>query len=199
MTLRLVSATANPGKLAEIRLVLGSAVVVEDRPAEIPDVVEDAGSYLGNARLKARAIAAATGRPGLADDSGLDVDALPGELGAETAYYAGPDGDSARNRAKLLAALAGLPPAQRRARFRSLALIVWPDGSETMAEGACDGVIIDTERGAAGFGYDPVFVPDGGDGRTFAEMTIDEKHALSHRRQAFERLLDVLGAEGRLT
>lgn len=199
MTLHVVSATANRGKLAEIRLVLGDAVVVDDRPADVADVVEDSGSYLGNARLKARAIVAATGRAALADDSGLDVEALPGELGVESAYYAGPEGDPARNRAKLLAALDGVPPEQRRARFRSLALVVWPDGNETMAEGACDGVIVDAERGDAGFAYDSLFVPDAGDGRTFAEMTTAEKHAMSHRRQAFERLLAALREQGRLS
>lgn len=188
----LVSATANRSKLAEIRRVLGDAVVVEERPADVGDVVEDAGTFVGNARLKAQAILHATGRPALADDSGLEVDALDGEPGVDAAYYAGPEATAADNRRKLLAALDGVAPEQRTARMRSLALIAWPDGSETVTEGTCEGRILETERGDGGFGYDSLFVPDAGDGRTFAEMSLDEKHALSHRRQAFERLLESL-------
>ena len=190
--LTLVCASANPDKVAEIAAILGSAVVLEPRPPEVPEVVEDADTLEGNARLKATAIARAAGRPAVADDTGLEVAALDGAPGVYAARYAGADATYADNRAKLLAALAG--SADRRARFRTVAMVVWPDGSEVAAEGVCDGTIAERERGERGFGYDPVFVPAEGDGRTFAEMTDEEKHDLSHRGRAFRNLLTKLGS-----
>ena len=190
--LTLVCASANPDKVAEIAAVLGSAVVLEPRPPEVPEVVEDADTLEGNARLKATAIARAAGRPAVADDTGLEVAALDGAPGVYAARYAGADATYADNRAKLLAALAG--STDRRARFRTVAMVVWPDGSEVAAEGVCDGTIAERERGERGFGYDPVFVPAEGDGRTFAEMTDAEKHDVSHRGRAFRNLLTKLGS-----
>jgi XTP/dITP diphosphohydrolase len=156
----------------------------------VPDVVEDADTLEGNARLKAAAVAAATGRPAIADDTGLEVVALDGAPGVLAARFAGEDATYAANRAKLLAALDGR--ADRRARFRTVVVIAWPDGRETVAEGVCDGVIAEEERGERGFGYDPVFVPVEGDGRTFAEMSDQEKNALSHRARALRNLLSRL-------
>jgi XTP/dITP diphosphohydrolase len=193
MTLRLVCASANPDKVAEIEAILGSSVELVPRPPGVPDVVEDADTLGGNARLKAAAIAAATGEGSVADDTGLEVAALDGRPGVRTGRYAGEHATYADNRAKLLAELAELTGADdRRARFRTVAMVVWPDGAEVSAEGVCDGSIATTERGGRGFGYDPLFVPDGGGGRTFAEMDEDEKHALSHRGRAFRALLGAL-------
>jgi XTP/dITP diphosphohydrolase len=188
--LTLVCASANPDKVLEIEAILGDEVRLEPRPADVPDVVEDADTLEGNARLKATAVARATGRPAIADDTGLEVVALDGAPGVFAARFAGEDATYADNRAKLLAALDGT--ADRRARFRTVVLIAWPDGTETVAEGACDGVIADGERGERGFGYDPVFVPVEGDGRTFAEMSDEEKNALSHRARALRNLLSLL-------
>jgi XTP/dITP diphosphohydrolase len=185
--LRVVCASANPDKVAEIETILGDVVELLPRPAEIPDVVEDADTLEGNARLKASAIAAATGEPAVADDTGLEVAGLDGAPGVHTGRYAGDDATYADNRAKLLHALAD--GRERRARFRTVAMIVWPDGSELAAEGVCEGTIAEAERGERGFGYDSVFVPADGDGRTFAEMSEADKHAMSHRGRAFRGLL----------
>jgi XTP/dITP diphosphohydrolase len=193
--LRLVLASANPDKSREIAVVLSAAIEVElvPRPPEVPDVVEDADTLLGNARLKARALVAATGWAAVADDTGLEVDALGGAPGVYSARYAGEDVTYAQNVAKLLAELASLPDAggERRARFVTAALVAFPDGTEVWAEGAVSGTISPDPLGDAGFGYDPVFVPDraeGGDGRTFAQMGPGEKDLVSHRGRAFREL-----------
>ncbi len=184
----LVTATANPNKVAEIAAILGDAVELLPRPAEVGDVVEDAPTLEGNARLKAVAICEATGQAAVADDTGLEVDALGGAPGVHSARYAGEEADAARNLAKLLTELDGVPPEQRTARFRTVALIRRPDGSEVVTHGVVEGTIIDTPRGVGGFGYDPVFVPVDSDGSTFAEMTDDAKNAISHRGRAFRAL-----------
>ena len=191
-SLTLVCASANPDKVAEIQAILGELVELRPRPAEVPEVVEDADTLEGNARLKAAAIAAAAGTAAVADDTGLEVAALGGAPGVRTGRYAGEGATYAQNRATLLAALDG--EHDRRARFRTVAMVVWPDGRELAAEGTCDGTIAAAERGERGFGYDAVFVPDDGDGRTFAEMTEAEKHALSHRGRAFRALVERLAA-----
>ena len=188
--LELVCASANPDKVAEIAAILDGIVSLLPRPDGIPDVVEDADTLEGNARLKAVAIAAATGLPAVADDTGLEVVALDGRPGVYTARFAGEDASYADNRAKLLAELAG--NQERQAHFRTVAMVVWPDGREVAAEGCCDGTIPETERGERGFGYDAVFVPSDGDGRTFAEMSSSEKDELSHRGRAFRALLAAL-------
>jgi XTP/dITP diphosphohydrolase len=189
---QLVCASANPSKVAEIAEIVGDAIDLLPRPADVPDVVEDAGTLVGNARLKASAIAAASGLPGLADDTGLEVAALGGLPGVDTATYAGPGASDEENWAKLLAALDG--EVDRRARFRTIAMVIWPDGHELFAEGTCDGEIVARPRGSEGFGYDSVFVPADGGGRTFAEMTSREKQAISHRGKAFAGLFrELLG------
>jgi XTP/dITP diphosphohydrolase len=156
----------------------------------VPDVVEDAGSLLGNARLKAVALCAATGTPAVADDTGLEVDALDGAPGVDAAHYAGEGCTYAENRSKLLSEMAGV--SDRRAAFKTVAIVVWPDGSELHVEGVCPGVITADERGEIGFGYDSVFQPDEGGGATFAEMGVEAKNAISHRGRAFRALLDAL-------
>lgn len=190
-----VAATANRHKLDEMRAIFGDAIELLPRPPHIPEVVEDAASLEGNARLKAVAIARAAGRVALADDSGLEVDALDGAPGVESAYYGGGDHDDAANRARLLHELAEVADADRTARFRTVMVLRWPDGREIVAEGACEGVVIGEERGSGGFGYDPLFVPADGDDRTFAERSAAEKNAVSHRRNACTALLDALAAE----
>lgn len=189
---RVVCASANPDKVAEIQDLLQGVVELLPRPASVGDIVEDADTLLGNARLKAHAICAATGLPAVADDTGLEVDALQGAPGVHTARFAGEHATYADNRAKLLESLRGVDSNDRTARFRTVALVAYPDGTEQWAEGVCEGLIADSERGERGFGYDPVFVPRDGDGRTFAEMSVDVKHALGHRGRAFRALADVL-------
>jgi XTP/dITP diphosphohydrolase len=190
--LRLVCASANPDKVAEIAAILEHEVELVPRPADVPDVVEDADTLEGNARLQGAAIAAATGEAAVADDTGLEVVSLGGAPGVRTARYAGEGATYAENRHRLLAALDGV--TDRRARFRTVAMVVWPDGREVAADGFCEGAIAGEERGTRGFGYDAVFVPAEGDGRTFSEMSEDEKHALSHRGRAFRTLLAALAA-----
>lgn len=186
-------ASANPHKVAEIAAVLADFELVA-RPAEVPEVVEDADTLEGNARLKAVAIVSATGEAAVADDTGLEVDALGGAPGVRSARYAGDGATDADNVARLLDALGDVADdAGRTARFRTVAFVCLPDGAEVVAEGTVDGTIARAPRGERGFGYDPVFVPDEGDGRTFAEMAPDEKHAISHRGRAFRRLATLLG------
>ena len=190
---QLVSATANPHKVAEIAGILAGLVDLVPRPADIPEVVEDAGTLEGNARLKAASVCAATGVPAVSDDTGLFVVALDGEPGVETAYYAGPQATYAENRAKMLQVLAGVE--NRRAAFRTIVMVVYPDGSELSVEGVCEGTIATEERGDRGFGFDPLFIPDDGDGRTFSLMTDAEKNEISHRGRAFVALVEALRAQ----
>jgi XTP/dITP diphosphohydrolase len=186
--LRVVCASANPHKVTEIFEIIREIAAVDllPRPGELADVVEDADTLAGNARLKAAAVCAATGMPALADDTGLEVDALDGRPGVITARFAGVGANDEQNRKKLLQELVGV--ASRAARFRTVALLRMPNGQEIVAEGVCEGLISDTERGERGFGYDSVFIPAASSGRTFAEMSIAEKHAISHRGNAFRLL-----------
>ncbi len=189
--MRLVLASANRDKAAEISAILTAAVPGLDlapRPADLADVDETGTTLLENARLKAAAIAAATGEAAVADDTGLLVDALDGAPGVYSARFAGEGATYADNVAKLLKELDGVAPDRRTARFETVALVRWPDGREVAATGAVDGLITTAARGEGGFGYDPIFVPHEGDGRTFAELLPVEKHALSHRGRAFRAL-----------
>jgi XTP/dITP diphosphohydrolase len=187
VALEFVLATANADKAREIADILGSSVTLLPRPPSVPDVEETGDTLLANARLKARALVAATGQAAIADDTGLEVDALAGAPGVYSARYAGEQATYADNVAKLVEALAEVE-GDRRARFRTVALAAWPDGREVVAEGTVEGDIALEPRGDGGFGYDPVFVPSEGDGRTFAEMPAADKHRLSHRGRAFRAL-----------
>jgi XTP/dITP diphosphohydrolase len=199
-----VIASANPHKAAELRRLvsaLAPGALLLDRPDSVPEVEETGTTLEENARLKAAALAEATGEAALSDDTGLEIDALGGEPGVYAARYAGPGATYADNVAKLLAALAErgcTEPAGRRGRFVTVAMLRWPGGAEAAAEGAVWGTIAPAPRGADGFGYDPVFVPDEGNGRTFAEMSAGEKNALSHRARALQALVAALasGAAG---
>jgi len=183
--MKVVLATANPDKAEEIAPLL-SGFEVQARPPGLGEVDETADTLEGNARLKAEAVCAFTGEVAVADDTGLEVDALDGRPGVRSARYAGADATYADNVGKLLGDLAGV--ANRRARFRTVALARFPDGREIVAEGTVEGHIDTAARGDHGFGYDPVFVPDEGGGRTFAEMTTSEKETVSHRGRAFRSL-----------
>lgn len=188
--LQLVCASANPDKVVEIAAILDGVVDLLPRPPDLPDVVEDADTLTGNARLKAQAICTATGLPAVSDDTGLFVDALRGAPGVYAARFAGEDATYADNRAKLLGELRDVD--DRAARFVSLVMVVWPDGRELEVEGVCSGTIASAELGDRGFGYDPVFIPDDGDGRSFAQMSDDEKNQISHRGRALRGLLEAL-------
>jgi XTP/dITP diphosphohydrolase len=192
--MQLVCASANPDKVAEIAAMLEpSGIELLPRPSEVPDVEEDAETLEGNALLKAEAVCNATGMAAVADDTGLEVESLGGAPGVRSARFAGEDATYVDNVMKLLEALSDLPePDQRVARFHTVAMVRFPDGREVLAEGAVDGSIAPAPRGENGFGYDPIFEPVEGDGRTFAEMSADEKHAISHRGRAFRALAQQL-------
>ena len=193
--MRYVLASANLDKAREIREILGAAgleLELVARPPDVPDVEETGTTLEENARLKAVAICSATGEPAIADDTGLEVDALGGAPGVRSARYAGEHATYGDNVAKLLTALVDVPPERRTARFTTVAVARFPDGREVAAVGDVTGTIAEEVRGGEGFGYDPLFVPDEGDGRSFAEMTPQEKHDLSHRGRAFRTLADGL-------
>lgn len=197
--LRLVVASANPDKVKEIVAVLSEGLDVElvPRPDDVPEVIEDGTTLVDNARLKARALRDATAMAAVADDTGLEVDALGGAPGVRAARYAGDNATYADNVAKLLRELGALGDGggERRARFRTIAFVAFPDGSEVWAEGVMEGTIAPAPRGDNGFGYDPVFEPEGGGGRTFAEMSAAEKDGMSHRGRAFRSLARLLVEE----
>jgi XTP/dITP diphosphohydrolase len=189
---KLVLATANLDKAKEIVAELGDAWEVVARPDWVPEVEETGDTLEENARLKAVALVEATGMPALADDTGLEVAALGGAPGVYSSRYSGEHATYAENVAKLVLEMAAVPDGERGARFRTVALVRFPDGRELVAEGAVDGVIATAPRGDGGFGYDPVFVPDGSGGRTFAEMTIEEKNGISHRGRAVRAIAALL-------
>lgn len=192
----IAAATANPNKLEEIEAIVASAasglIRLMPRPSDVPDVVEDGETLVANARLKAVAIAEATGGPAMADDTGLEVDALDGRPGVHSARYAGDGNDAAANMGKLVNELAGVSPPNRTARFRTVVIIRWPNGEEIVAEGTVEGRIAEVAAGVEGFGYDPLFVPIDGDGRSFAEMSASEKNELSHRSRAVRAAIELL-------
>ena len=192
-----VVASANPDKAAEIAAILAAVpgLTLVPRPDEVPDVEETGETLEDNARLKAVALCTATGMAAVADDTGLEVQALAGAPGVYSARFAGEGATYADNVAMLLSELERVgasTPGERRARFRSVAFVAYPDGSELWVEGEVSGVISPDARGDGGFGYDPLFAPDGFDGRTFAQMTPEEKHSVSHRGRAFRALADRL-------
>jgi len=193
--LRLVLATANPDKAREIAAIVDEAshgrIELVARPAHVPEVEENGATLEDNALIKARALVAATGLPAVADDTGLEVDALGGAPGVFSSRYSGEHATYDENVTRLLAdleAAGAVGEATRRARFRTVAAACFPGGREVVAEGVVEGHIAPARRGSGGFGYDPVFVADDGSGLTFAEMTPAQKHACSHRGRAFRAL-----------
>ena len=190
--IELVCASANPDKVAEMAEMLEGHVVLLPRPAGMGAVVEDADSLEGNAILKARAVCKFAGVAALADDTGLEADALGGAPGVYSARYAGPDASYADNLARLLAEMRDVETSQRTARFRTVAAVCFPDGASLSAEGIVEGAITAEPRGAGGFGYDPVFAPAEAGGLTFSEMGQAAKNAMSHRARALRALLEML-------
>ena len=197
---RIAIASRNTHKLREIGRICADWPVgwltVSDHDAPWPDVEETGSTYLENALLKARAVTAALGVPALADDSGIEVDALGGKPGPRSARYAGDDASDERNLQALMRAVAGVPAGGRTARYRCLAALAWPDGAEQHAEGVCEGALVSKRRGTRGFGYDPIFVPVGWD-ETMAELTDDQKDRISHRGRALRALGRLLVPDSR--
>lgn len=197
----LALATRNPGKVREIMEICSSWPVTwhlgpdpndqSTAPSSWPEVEETGETYLDNARLKARALARAVGLPAVADDSGIEVDALGGEPGPRSARYAGPNATDSENLDLLISQVRFLPPEARKAHYRCVAVCAWPDGREVWAEAECEGALILDPRGTGGFGYDPIFVPEG-ERRTMAELSPDEKNAISHRAKALRALGEIL-------
>lgn len=198
--LRLVTASANPHKVAEIAAILAGELHVEllPRPAEVGEIVEDADTLLGNARLKAEALRHATGMAAIADDTGLFVDALNGAPGVHSARFAGAHATDDENCDRLIAELTRVGahrPEQRAASFRTVAFVALADGSEVWREGVVAGSIATARQGVGGFGYDPLFLPSVAGvpaGRSFAELGVSEKNRISHRARAFTALAEAL-------
>ncbi|GAT65484.1 nucleoside-triphosphate diphosphatase [Planomonospora sphaerica] len=193
---RVVLATRNTGKIVELRRILAEAALpveivgLEEFP-QIGDVAETGLTFAENALLKAHAVARASGLPAVADDSGLCVDALNGMPGIFSARWSGTHGDDRANLDLLLAQVSDVPDGRRGAHFACAAALALPSGQERVAEGALHGSIIRAPRGTGGFGYDPVFVPEG-EARTTAELAPEEKDAISHRGRAFRALAPIL-------
>ena len=189
--MKVVLATHNRHKVAELRRILDGLPVdlLSADDVAVPDVEETGSTFAENALLKARAAAAATGMVAIADDSGIEVDALGGEPGVRSARYAGNHGDDEANLWLVLERLDGV--GHRTGRFVCVAALVTPDGGERTVDGVLEGTITTAPRGDGGFGYDPIFRPHG-DQRTTAEMSPEEKDAISHRGLAFRGLRDVM-------
>jgi XTP/dITP diphosphohydrolase len=190
---KMVLATANPNKVKEMREILAGMGIEVLTLADFPpmDEVDETGDTLeANALLKADAVFRRTGLPSLADDTGLEVDALGGRPGVYSARYAGLKASYSDNVTKLLGELTGVVDADRSARFRTVMALRLSEAEYFIEDGVAEGRIIAERRGAAGFGYDPVFMPSDGDGRTFAEMAPEEKNAISHRARAMMAIAD---------
>jgi XTP/dITP diphosphohydrolase len=197
---RIAIATHNAHKLDELARICADwpvawATVRDHDPAAFPDVEETGDTYLENALLKARAVAAASGLPALADDSGIEVDALGGKPGPRSARFAGETASDEANLELLIRSLKGIPQPGRTARYRCVAAIAYPDGAIIHTEGVCEGTLDSKRRGTGGFGYDPIFVPEGWD-ETMAELTPDQKDRISHRGRAFRALRGRLAGAG---
>jgi XTP/dITP diphosphohydrolase len=188
--MRIVCASANPHKVEELARLLPSWVELVPRPSDIGDIDEDAPTLEGNAIIKAVEIANHASEWAIADDTGLEVDALNGAPGVRSARFAGEQATDAENRALLIAKLDG--STNRSARFRTVVALVSSKGDIHFVGGECAGTIAESERGDSGFGYDSLFIPADGDGRTFAEMTGPEKDAVSHRGRALAQIPELL-------
>jgi XTP/dITP diphosphohydrolase len=190
---RVVIATKNAHKIREIQEICRDWPVewVTSGDAEWPDVEEPHDTYLDNALTKARFVADVLGLPAIADDSGIEVDALDGGPGPRSARFAGEDATAADNLALLIERVREVPPDARTARYRCVAACAWPGGRALWAQGTCEGNLIAEPRGSGGFGYDPIFVPQGME-RTMAELSSEQKHRISHRGRAFRALGELL-------
>lgn len=194
MITELVLASGNKGKLAEFQRLLDGLDVqihsMKEYP-EIGEIVEDGSTFAENALIKARAVCKATGKPAMADDSGLAVDALNGVPGIYSARFAGEQRSDADNNAKVLRLMETVADADRTARFFCVIAIVLPDGREYTVEGTCEGIILHALRGEGGFGYDPLFYVESMN-KTFAELTMEEKNRISHRGHANRKAVEII-------
>jgi XTP/dITP diphosphohydrolase len=195
---RIALATRNPHKIRELSRICDDwpvewVSVQNHDPAAFPDVDETGQTYLDNALLKARSVAQALRLPALADDSGIEVDALGGSPGPRSARFAGADASDERNLAELIRAIRGVPAAGLTARYRCVVVLAEPSGEPIHAEGLCEGTLITKPRGSDGFGYDPIFIPVGWE-RTMAESTPAEKDRISHRGRALRALRQLLNS-----
>ncbi|MGZ5129558.1 MAG: RdgB/HAM1 family non-canonical purine NTP pyrophosphatase [Actinomycetota bacterium] len=193
---RVAIASRNAHKLRELGRICRDWpvewVTVETHdPAGFPNVEETEDTYLGNALLKARAVAQALGVPAIADDSGIEVDALGGKPGPRSARYAGDDATDEQNLDAMMRSLRGIPAGGRVARYRCVAALACPGGEVLHTEATCEGTLVTKRRGVRGFGYDPIFVPAGWD-ETMAELTDEQKDRISHRGRAFRALAATL-------
>ena len=188
-------ASRNPGKIREIERICADWpvewVAAGDGARPWPEVQETGSTYLENALLKARAVVGALALPALADDSGIEADALGGGPGLRSARYAGDGATDEENLKELIRAIAGVPKGWRTARYRCVAALVWPDARTLYAEGVCEGTLITKPKGSGGFGYDPIFVPEGW-AKTMAELSPEEKDRISHRGRAFRALRELI-------
>ncbi len=196
MSVQLVLATRNAKKLAELDRLLASAgldveILGSDAFSDLPEIEETGSTFAENSLIKARAVAAHTGLIAIADDSGLCVDALDGQPGIYSARWAGPGATDESNLDLVLEQIRDVEPALRTAHFACAAALVLPSGQEYVVQGQVNGVLLTQRRGAGGFGYDPIFLPDGFD-ITTAEMTSDQKDAISHRGQAMRALVPLI-------
>jgi XTP/dITP diphosphohydrolase len=196
---RVAIASRNAHKLRELGRICADWpvewVTVENHdPSSFPDVEETGDTYLDNAVLKASRVASALGVPAIADDSGIEVDALGGAPGHRSARYAGERATDEQNLDALIRAVRGVPAGGRTARYRCVAAIAWPSGETAHAEGVCEGALVSTRRGVRGFGYDPIFVPAGWD-ETMAELSDEQKDRISHRGRAFRALAALLAGD----
>jgi XTP/dITP diphosphohydrolase len=193
---KLLLATHNKHKAEEIQAMLrdfGVEVLTLDAFPQVGEIIEDAETIEGNALKKAKEVFDRTGVPAMADDTGLEVFYLNKAPGVYSSRYAGPEATYADNCRKLLKSLKGVPPRRRGAQFRCVLALVTPDAPPIFAEGVCPGVITESPRGEAGFGYDPIFLPDGYR-QTFAEMPLDVKNGISHRGRAIQKMKELLGS-----
>lgn len=193
--MKIVVASRNPGKIREIRHVLGVPgveLLSGEELGDWPEPDESGATFEENALIKAAELLHRFGHAALADDSGLMVDALGGEPGVHSSRYAGPEGDAERNMERLLKEMEGVPEGRRTARFVCVAALVMPSGREVLTRGTCEGEILTSAVGGGGFGYDPVFRPDGFD-RSMAELSLEEKSGISHRGEALRAMRDEIG------
>lgn len=193
-------ATANPGKIAEIVDIMQDlpvTFVTKDQMPPWPEIVESGETYLENALIKARALVEFSGKASIADDSGIEIDALAGAPGVRSARFAGAEASDEQNNQRMAELLRDVPPEQRTARYRCLAVLVMPDGTHLVGEGTCEGRIAREPRGTNGFGYDPWFIPQGQD-QTFGELPLEFKHGISHRGEALRQLAERMKSSGAL-
>jgi XTP/dITP diphosphohydrolase len=190
----IVLATANKGKIAEIVDIMAGlpvTFITKDQMPPWPEIVESGDTYLENALIKARALVEFSGKAAIADDSGIEIDALDGAPGVRSARFAGPDATDSRNNTRMAYLLTDVPHEYRTARYRCVAVLAMPDGTLLDAEGTCEGRIAMVPRGDNGFGYDPWFIPDEqpeGQHLTFGQLPLDFKHSISHRGKALRAL-----------